>query len=481
MILFYSMLYPFSLLYHIYTNNNNSYFKKRTRFKMVFSGLTFIYCFLPVTLLAYFIVPEKYKNIILTISSMFFYAWGEPVYVLIMFFSISFNFSSGLLLEKLKRRKLVLALSVIVNILVLCMFKYTDFIINNINTVFNLNIAPLELPLPIGISFYTFQTMSYVIDVYRHEVPATKSIVDFSAYVSLFPQLIAGPIVRYSTVHEQLKKRSITINKIADGGYRFFCGLAKKVLLANNIGMLWDSISTTQNLQWQSAWLGIIAFTLQIYFDFSGYSDMAIGLGKMLGFDFLENFNYPYTAKSVTDFWRKWHISLSSWFKDYVYIPLGGNRVKLLRNCINILVVWALTGLWHGASWNFIVWGLYYGILLIVEKNIFKKTPAVICRIYTLTAVIIGWVFFSAESFTSAFRYIITMFSFNTMQDKLFLYNLTSYLPMLIIMVAGCTPIPKKLTDKAPVLKPIFAIGSLLLCTAYLIDSTYNPFLYFRF
>lgn len=452
---------------------------------MVFSGLTFIYYFLPITLLLYFAVPAKLKNTTLAAASLIFYAWGEPVYVLIMLFSIAFNFSCGLLLDKTKNRKCVLIISVIINLLVLCSFKYTDFIINNINQTFGVNLPLLKLPLPIGISFYTFQTMSYVIDVYRREIPATNSLIDFSAYVSLFPQLIAGPIVRYSTVFKQLKHRSITVNKIADGGYRFFCGLAKKVLLANNIGMLWDTISASQSLQWQSAWLGIIAFTLQIYYDFSGYSDMAIGLGKIFGFDFLENFDYPYTAKSVTDFWRRWHISLSSWFKDYVYIPLGGNRAKLARNCFNILAVWALTGLWHGSNWNFIIWGLYYGVLLIVEKNLlsklFDKIPKIIWRFYTLLAVMIGWVLFSTESITSAIRYIVTMFSFNFTQDSLFLYNITSYAPVLIIMIIGCTHIPKKLTEKAPFLKPILAILALLVCTAYLVDSTYNPFLYFRF
>ncbi len=452
---------------------------------MVFSGLTFIYYFLPITLLLYFAVPAKLKNTTLAAASLIFYAWGEPVYVLIMLFSIAFNFSCGLLLDKTKNRKCVLIISVIINLLVLCSFKYTDFIINNINQTFGVNLPLLKLPLPIGISFYTFQTMSYVIDVYRREIPATNSLIDFSAYVSLFPQLIAGPIVRYSTVFKQLKHRSITVNKIADGGYRFFCGLAKKVLLANNIGMLWDTITASQSLQWQSAWLGIIAFTLQIYYDFSGYSDMAIGLGKIFGFDFLENFDYPYTAKSVTDFWRRWHISLSSWFKDYVYIPLGGNRAKLARNCFNILAVWALTGLWHGSNWNFIIWGLYYGVLLIVEKNLlsklFDKIPKIIWRFYTLLAVMIGWVLFSTESITNAIRYIVTMFSFNFTQDSLFLYNITSYAPVLIVMIIGCTHIPKKLTDKAPFLKPILAILALLVCTAYLVDSTYNPFLYFRF
>ncbi len=452
---------------------------------MVFSGLTFLYYFLPITLLAYFLTPERYRNITLTAASLIFYAWGEPVYVLLMLFSICFNFLCGILIEKTAGKKPLLILSVAVNIGVLCVFKYLNFITESLNMIPGVALPAVKIALPIGISFYTFQAMSYVIDVYRGDVPADKSIIDFTAYVSLFPQLIAGPIVRYSTVREQLTSRTVSVDKAAEGAYRFLCGLAKKVLLANNIGMLWDKISTVQNLGAPSAWLGIAAFTLQIYFDFSGYSDMAIGLGKILGFDFLENFNYPYIAVSATDFWRRWHISLSTWFRDYVYIPLGGNRVSRLKNCVNILIVWALTGLWHGASWNFILWGIYYGIILICEKlfllKFLKKLPRFIQRIYALLTVMLGWALFATDSFPALRAYLHSMFFGGISGDRLFMYSISSYFPLLIAAVVGCTPLPKKLVCRYPKLKPILALISLLVCTAYLADSTYNPFLYFRF
>ncbi len=452
---------------------------------MVFSGLTFLYYFLPITLLAYFLTPERYRNITLTAASLIFYAWGEPVYVLLMLFSICFNFFCGILIEKTDGKKPLLILSVAVNIGVLCVFKYLNFITESLNIIPGVALPAVKIALPIGISFYTFQAMSYVIDVYRGDVPADKSIIDFTAYVSLFPQLIAGPIVRYSTVREQLTSRTVSVDKAAEGAYRFLCGLAKKVLLANDIGMLWDKISTAQTLGAPSAWLGIAAFTLQIYFDFSGYSDMAIGLGKILGFDFLENFNYPYIAVSATDFWRRWHISLSTWFRDYVYIPLGGNRVSRLKNCVNILIVWALTGLWHGASWNFILWGIYYGIILICEKlfllKFLKKLPRFIQRIYALLTVMLGWALFAIDSFPALLAYLHSMFFGGFSGDRLFMYSISSYFPLLIAAVAGCTPLPKKLVCRYPKLKPILALISLLVCTAYLADSTYNPFLYFRF
>lgn len=452
---------------------------------MVFSGLTFLYYFLPITLLAYFLTPERYRNITLTAASLIFYAWGEPVYVLLMLFSICFNFLCGILIEKSAGKKTLLILSVAVNIGVLCVFKYLNFITESLNMIPGVALPAVKIALPIGISFYTFQAMSYVIDVYRGDVPADKSIIDFTAYVSLFPQLIAGPIVRYSTVREQLASRTVSVDKAAEGAYRFLCGLAKKVLLANNIGMLWDKISAVQNLGAPSAWLGIAAFTLQIYFDFSGYSDMAIGLGKILGFDFLENFNYPYTAVSATDFWRRWHISLSTWFRDYVYIPLGGNRVSRFKNCVNILIVWALTGLWHGASWNFILWGIYYGIILICEKlfllKLLKKLPRLIQRIYALLTVILGWVLFAIDSFPALLAYLHSMFFGGIFGDRLFMYSISSYFPLLIAAIAGCTPLPKKFVCRYPKLKPLLALISLLVCTAYLADSTYNPFLYFRF
>ena len=465
---------------------------------MVFSSINFLFYFLPATLLLYFIVPRKLKNLVLFVMSLIFYAWGEPVYIVIMLFSTVFDYCNGLLLQRYddneRKRKAILIISVVGNLLILAFFKYTDFFIGTVNTMLKTDIPLLHLALPIGISFYTFQTMSYTIDVYKRTAPVQKNIISFGTYVVMFPQLIAGPIVRYTTIADQLNTRKEGYDKFSQGITRFCCGLAKKVLLANNIGYLWDTIQAVPQgeLSVLLSWLGIVAFAFQIYFDFSGYSDMAIGLGKMFGFDFLENFNYPYISKSITEFWRRWHISLSTWFKEYVYIPLGGNRVKLPRMYFNIFVVWFLTGLWHGASWNFAVWGLYFGILLVLEKTfllkLLKKLPAVFQHIYAILMVLVGWVIFAFDKLPEGLGYLKIMFglSENPLISQEFLYQFTSYLPMLAILLIACIPYPAQLAkklfvNKRYVLVPILCLLIFVLCVAYLVDSTYNPFLYFRF
>ena len=390
---------------------------------MVFSSLIFLFRFLPLILLIYYIVPGKFKNMILLSGSLVFYAWGEPKYVLIMIFSTLVNYIFGILIEDFKKKdkisasKYMVVASVIVNLSVLGFFKYADLLINTANKLTGSGFQLLEIALPVGVSFYTFQTMSYTIDVYRGNVAAQRNIITFGTYVTMFPQLIAGPIVKYKSVADELNNRKGNIDTFAEGIGRFITGLGKKVLLANNIGNLWDTIKAVnpENMSVLSAWLGIIAFTFQIYFDFSGYSDMAIGLGKMFGFNFEENFNYPYISKSVTEFFRRWHISLGTWFREYVYIPLGGNRCSTYKHIRNILVVWILTGLWHGASYNFMLWGLYYGVILILEKIFLKKyidrLPAFIQHIYTLLIIITGWVIFSFEDMGQLGRYLKTMFN----------------------------------------------------------------------
>lgn len=466
---------------------------------MVFSSILFLFYFLPITLILYFIIPKiPWKNLVLFVMSLLFYAWGEPVYVVIMLFSTFFDYVNGLLLEKYegnqKARKRVLLVSVLVNLGILGFFKYTDFIIGNINALTGLGIPLLHLALPIGISFYTFQTMSYTIDVYRGDAPVQHSAIAFGSYVALFPQLIAGPIVRYNTIAEQLQGRKESADKFSEGLIRFIAGLGKKVLLANNIGYVWDTVNAMGlgEVSVLTAWLGIIAYTFQIYFDFSGYSDMAIGLGKMFGFDFLENFNYPYVSRSVTEFWRRWHMSLGTWFREYVYIPLGGNRKGMARMYFNTFVVWMATGLWHGASWNFVLWGLYYGILLVIEKTfllkVLDKLPGFIANVYTMFLVIIGWALFAMEDLNRCLSYIGLMFGqgATALYDQQGLYLLLSNLPILIVLIIASTPWPRlllrKVTDKRLyILRPVLGIVLFLVCTAYLVDSTYNPFLYFRF
>lgn len=464
---------------------------------MVFSSLTFLLWFLPCVLLVYFLVPRKAKNAILFAFSLLFYAWGEPIYVGLMIFSTVLDYCCGRAVEKYRgtpKAKIGLLVSVIVNLSLLCLFKYTDFLLGTVNGIFGCNIPLLNLPLPIGISFYTFQTMSYTIDVYRGDAKVQNNIISFGAYVSLFPQLIAGPIVRYQTIADQIDERTHSFDKFGEGVKRFVCGLGKKVLLANNIGLLWNTISGSSELSVVSAWLGIVAFAFQIYFDFSGYSDMAIGLGKMFGFDFLENFDHPYCSKSVTEFWRRWHISMGTWFRDYVYIPLGGNRKGLAIQLRNIAIVWLLTGFWHGASWNYVLWGVFYGVLLIFEKffllDQLKKAPAIVGHLYTLLCVALGWVLFAFEDFGAGFAYLKTMFGGAAFCNSLALYQLLSYLPLLLLCAVAATPLGTKLYHKwngkcstglmatADVTGIVAVAG---LSVAYLISGSYNPFLYFRF
>ncbi|GKZ03087.1 MBOAT family O-acyltransferase [Paraclostridium bifermentans] len=468
---------------------------------MVFSSIVFLFTFLPITLILYYISPRKMKNIVLLLISLIFYAWGEPVYVFLMMFTTVFDYLIGLLINKYRRNKIkskrIFIFAVLVNLGILGFFKYYGFVIENINSVFSLNIGYNQLPLPIGISFYTFQTLSYVIDVYLDKVKVLKSLISFGLYVTMFPQLVAGPIVRYTDIDYQLKHRTHSMNKFGEGVDRFIQGLSKKVLLANNIGMIFTSIQQydASEISVLTAWLAIAAYTLQLYFDFSGYSDMAIGLGKMLGFDFIENFNYPYISKSVTEFWRRWHISLGSWFREYVYIPLGGNRCSTIFQLRNLCIVWFLTGLWHGADWNFILWGLYYGLILIIEKfllkDILERMPSFIQHIYTMVLVMIGWTFFGIESIQKSLEYIKVMFFLNGNKiiDSTFIYYLHTNLILLIILILCSTPIVNKVFKKiiqngrmeGVTLAVTVQFVLLFLSIAYLVNETYNPFLYFRF
>jgi len=439
----------------------------------------------------------------LFIASLVFYAWGEPFYVVLMLFSTILNFVYGALVQKYKGKtsaKWILASSVVLNLGILGFFKYTDFFIGNINAWFGTSIPLLNLTLPIGISFYTFQMMSYVIDVYRGDAAAQKNFVSFGAYVALFPQLVAGPIVRYTTIADQLDNRRESTDMFAYGIKRFVTGLAKKVLLANTIGQVWTQLSAMEvsSMSVVGTWVGALAFTFQIYFDFSAYSDMAIGLGQMLGFKFLENFDYPYISKSITEFWRRWHISLGTWFREYVYIPLGGNRKGLIRQIFNLLIVWFCTGFWHGASWNFLIWGGYYGVLLIIEKlfllKVLKKIPAFFSHVYTLFFVVIGWVIFGFDDMTKGWEYLKGMFGFGGLQlvDNMSLYLLLSNLVLILILIVASTPLPAKLGRKimsmvqtktwaAMIIENVFIIAIFVVSVAFLVNSTYNPFLYFRF
>ena len=467
---------------------------------MVFSSLYFLFLYLPVVLAVYYVCPLRWRNLVLLIFNLIFYAWGEPVYIIIMFASIAIDYTHGLIVTRCKRKgnlrgaKGAVASSVIFNLALLFFFKYWDFIAGSLAAI-GLNFMPvLGLGLPIGISFYTFQTMSYTIDVYRGDAQAQKSIVNFGTFVTLFPQLIAGPIIRYKDLDDQLRQRDHTADKFASGVQIFVIGLAKKVLLANNIGMLWDVYKATpvSQLTVAGAWLGVLAFAFQIYFDFCGYSEMAIGLGRMLGFEFLKNFDYPYISRSITEFWRRWHISLGSWFREYLYIPLGGNRVSKPRLLFNLMVVWAATGIWHGASWNFLLWGLYYGVLLVVEKFFLsqwmEKWPGWLRHGYALFFIAIGWTLFAVEDFSHLGPYLRAMFGLagGGLMNGAALYYLRSYLPMLIIAALSATPLGKTLWDRLgersrKVLLPILLMAGLLICTCYLVDATYNPFLYFRF
>ena len=468
---------------------------------MVFSSIIFMFTFLPLSLLLYYIMPRKFKNLILLMISLVFYAWGEPVYVLLMIFTIVFDYIMALIIDRTRedkvKSKVIFIGTIGVNLLILGFFKYYGFLIDNINLLFNLNLQYTNLALPIGISFYTFQTLSYVVDVYLDKVKVQKSLISFALYVTMFPQLVAGPIVKYSDIDYQLTNRKESINKFGQGVDRFIIGLGKKVLLANNIGIIWTTIQgmNIDSISVLTSWIGIIAYTFQIYFDFSGYSDMAIGLGKMFGFEFIENFNYPYISTSISEFWRRWHISLGTWFREYVYIPLGGNRVSTLKHIRNLFVVWLLTGLWHGASWNFVVWGLYYGFILFMEKiilhKVLSKTPKFIKHIYTMLLVMIGWVLFGSVDLTSALEYLKVMFglSGNALVDNSAIYYLYTNIKLLIILTLCSTPIVsiifRQIIKKGKSVGILFAVSIniiiILISIAYLVNETYNPFLYFRF
>ncbi len=467
---------------------------------MVFSTPLFLFFYLSVGLALYYITPPKLRNLLLFALSLLFYFWGERVYVIIMLASTIIDYIHGMLVQWCKDRgndrgaRLAVASSIVFNLALLGFFKYWDFLAASLQGV-GVGIMPiLNVHLPIGISFYTFQTMSYTIDVYRGDTPAQRNLINFGTFVTLFPQLIAGPIIKYKDLGEQIDRRTCTSEKFAVGVQRFVTGLAKKVLIANNVGMLWETYLAMEPAQLSvgGAWLGVVAFAFQIYFDFSGYSDMAIGLGGMLGFSFMENFNYPYIAKSITDFWRRWHISLSSWFREYLYIPLGGNRCAPARWGLNLLVVWAATGIWHGASWNFLLWGLYFCALLIVEKfwllERLKKCPALVAHLYTLFFVLISWAIFAIEDFAQLGHYLSTMFGLAgaPLWDSAATYYLASYLPMLLVAAVASTPLGAKTMGKLPqragqVVGIFLLVGGLFLVTAYLVDASYNPFLYFRF
>jgi alginate O-acetyltransferase complex protein AlgI len=462
---------------------------------LVFSGLPFLCFFLPAALALYYLAPRRARNGVLCLVSVVFYAWGEPVYVALMLFSIAANFAYGRCLEQRGPRRLDLLAIVLVNLALLGFFKYAAFLAENLNALGAALPVP-DLPLPIGISFYTFQALSYVIDAYRGRCAVQRSLIDFGCYLALFPQLIAGPIVRYIAVAEQLRHRRESVAEFTAGIRLFAVGLAKKVLLANQFGLLWESCRAEppDSLAGLAAWLCIVAFALQIYFDFSGYSDMALGLGHMFGFTFPLNFRYPYTARSVTEFWRRWHMTLSAWFREYVYIPLGGNRVSVPRHILNIAVVWTLTGIWHGAAWNFALWGAYFGLLLILEKYVWagglEKAPAWCGHLYCLIAVLVSWVFFSCASAGEALTYLRLMFGGAAAWSNDFaLYQLISSGPLLIAGALGATRLPAAawaaLTRVRPGLSAwagaVLAAGALLLSLAYIVNSGYNPFLYFRF
>lgn len=463
---------------------------------MVFSSITFLFYFLPIVLIIYYLIPNKYKNIVLLISSFIFYFYGEPKNIYIMILSILATYIFGILIDKYKKTKyskIFLILSIFINIGLLIYFKYADFIIKNINLWLSNKIDLIHVILPIGISFYTFQLISYIVDVYRGEAKVQKNIIKLATYVSLFPQLIAGPIVRYTTIENQLENREYNMKNFSIGVRRFIIGLGKKVMIANVMGNLINIFLVSDEKSVLFYWLYAIALMIQIYFDFSGYSDMAIGLGKMLGFDFPENFNYPYIATSITDFWRRWHISLSSWFRDYIYIPLGGNRVSKLKWIRNIIIVWMLTGLWHGAEWNFVIWGLYFGVLLIIEKVFLlkwlQKIPKVISRIYTLFIVMISFIIFNGEGISTILENIGGLFKFVSIPliTNESMYYLKSYIIVIILGIIGATPICKniltneKLKKIVNILEPIYLLLIFIICTSYIVDGSFNPFLYFRF
>ena len=470
---------------------------------MLFSSITFLFLFLPIMLAVYYIAPPQWKNLLLLAGSLIFYAWGEPVYIILMILSILLNYFCGMDIENKSeneakaKRSLVFAITV--NIVLLVFFKYFGFLVESTNTLFGISIPYRELALPIGISFYTFQEISYIVDVYRGKVKAQQSLVKYALYVSMFPQLVAGPIVCYGDIEKQLTARKISGRKLGQGAMLFIIGLSKKAVLANTLGKIFEEISSTSasNLTVLMAWLGCITYAFQIYFDFSGYSDMAIGLGRMFGFEFKKNFDVPYISKSITEFWRRWHISLSSWFREYVYIPLGGNHVTISRNIVNLLIVWMLTGIWHGANWNYVLWGCYYGALLLIEKLVLKKVlnrlPGIIQRIYTMFFVVIGWIIFKCEDMAYGISYLKAMFGGfgQGLWNNETLYLLGNYAVLFVLAILGSTMLPKKAagvvlggrkrTWAENVIYIAFYAVIFFVSVAYLVDATYNPFLYFRF
>lgn len=469
---------------------------------MLFSSITFLFLFLPIMLAVYYIAPPQWKNLLLLAGSLIFYAWGEPVYIILMILSILLNYFCGMDIENKSeneakaKRSLVFAITV--NIVLLVFFKYFGFLVESTNTLFGISIPYRELALPIGISFYTFQEISYIVDVYRGKVKAQQSLVKYALYVSMFPQLVAGPIVCYGDIEKQLTTRKISGRKLGQGAMLFIIGLSKKAVLANTLGKIFEEISSTSasNLTVLMAWLGCITYAFQIYFDFSGYSDMAIGLGRMFGFEFKKNFDVPYISKSITEFWRRWHISLSSWFREYVYIPLGGNHVTISRNIVNLLIVWMLTGMWHGAAWNFIVWGIYYGVVLVLEKYVWgaivDRWPSVLQHIYALVLVLVGWVFFFSPSLGAALRYLFAMVGGGAgfAGKEVFFVILTHWLFYLLAVIGSTTlgsrmlrailNVSENHTVRIVITLVVF-FGMLAISVAYLIADTYNPFLYFRF
>lgn len=459
---------------------------------MVFSSLIFVFLFLPVTVIGYYAVGKRFQNIALLTASLFFYAWGEPTYVLLMILSISVNYAIGLLLERVERRKATLIAGLVFNIGFLCFFKYAGMVLETVSALAGIALVVQTPLLPLGISFYTFQAMSYLIDVYRSDVATQKSFLRFGVYISMFAQLVAGPIVNYNGIERQLAERKFDGIQFVEGVQRFLIGLGKKVLLANNLGLLWETVKSVPSGELSSlpAWLGLMAFTLQIYFDFGGYSDMAIGLGKIFGFEFPENFRHPYLSSSVSDFWRRWHISLGAWFRSYVYIPLGGSHVGKVKLVRNLLLVWLLTGLWHGASWNFVLWGLYYGIILIAEKlwleNCMQKWPGILRHFYSLLIVMLGWVIFEFSALSEGVCFLRSLFSIATSGKVM---SVQGFFPLLIIGIIAATPLPQRLSvalmKKSPqaylTITTLGYAGVTILSTSCLVGSTYNPFLYFRF
>ena len=463
---------------------------------MLFTSISFLYYFLPIVIVAYFLVQKKLKNLVLFIASMLFYFYGEPKYIILMITEILIAYIGAILINRYKSKTL-LVIVVTIHICLLAIFKYTDFFIENLNNIFNLKLSLLRIALPIGISFYTFQIISYEIDVFKEKVKVQTNLLKLATYVSLFPQLIAGPIVRYETIDKELSNRTHSFENFAYGARRFTIGLAKKVLIANMLGELCNSFSATNEKSVLFYWMFGISYMLQVYFDFSAYSDMAIGLGRIFGFHFLENFNYPYISKSITEFWRRWHISLGSWFRDYVYIPLGGSRSGKKILIRNLLIVWTLTGIWHGASWNFIIWGLMFGIILIIEKLFLtkhlEKLPSILKRTYVLIIVMISFIIFNASTLKEAFTNIIGLFGLNgeCFVNSYTLYYLKNYLIIIIAGIIGATPILKELIQSLRkksrinkiinIIEPVYMVVLILIVTSYLIDNSYNPFLYFRF